>query len=192
MEAMTTIHRSDYSTIRRLIEDIQVRLPHVEHHADRALLQRCLAVLTDIAVAPAGFAEAVKQRLVAAVNPEKVAERLGGGLDLQAAIEAATCNLGPYFRLVAAAKSVRCPRCYALASAPCADGRICDERTWAYAAQRRRDKSTLPRENVDIIRKTLQDGLETSAPQALAVAVKHGLVRLERVNGTEVQWVDAT
>ena len=191
---MTTIPRSDSTTVNRLIEDIRSRLPDVEHHADRALLRRCLAALTDIAVAPAGFAEAIKQRLVAAVNPEKVAERLGGGADLQAAIEAATCNLGPYFRLVAAAKSIACPRCAAPIHISCVTGRICDERTWAYAAQRRRDKSTLPQVNVDLIRKTLQDDQDTSVGPALTVAVKHGIVRLERVPGStaEVQWVDAT
>ena len=63
--------------------------------------------------------------------------------------------------------------------------------TWAYAAQRRRDKRPLPQANVDAIRSALYTG----APSALTTAIKHGLVRLELCTtpdgGTEVQWVDA-
>ena len=69
---------------------------------------------------------------------------------------------------------------------------MCLERLWAYAAQRRREKYPLPAANIEIIRKTLKDNIETSVPMALDAAIDHGLVRLERIkDSTEVQWVDA-
>lgn len=182
---MKTISAADSHAIHRLIADLRGRLPHTDHHADRALLQRCLATFTGL------VATSSLQPDHGPLNAEKVAARLGGGLDLAAAIESATIGLGPYFRLVSAGKTVACPRCKRPVDAKCDGPRLCDERTWAYAAQRRRDKRPLPQANVDAIR----SALSTGAPSALATAIKHGLVRLELCTNpdgaTEVQWVDA-
>ena len=179
---MKTISTADSHAIHRLIGDLRGRLPHTDHHTDRALLQRCLATLTSIVDAPLDLGP---------LNAEKVAARLGGGPNVTAAIESATSGLGPYFRLVSASKTVDCPRCKRPADAKCDGPRLCDERTWAYAAQRRRDKRPLPQANVDAIRSALYTG----APSALTTAIKHGLIRLELCTnpdgGAEVQWVDA-
>ena len=99
-------------------------------------------------------------------------------------------GLAPRWRLLRACqKGIACPRC---GEGPCLSRPVCLERLWAYAAQRRREKYPLPAANVEIIRKTLKDNIETSIPMALDAAIDHGLVRLERVkDSTEVQWVDA-
>lgn len=179
---MKTISAADSHAIHRLIADLRGRLPHAGHHADRALLQRCLSTFTGLVDAPSDHGP---------LNAEKVAARLGGGSNLPAAIESATSGLGPYFRLVSAGKTVACPRCSRPIDAKCDGPRLCDERTWAYAAQRRRDKYPLPQANIDAIRGALYTGVKS----ALATAIKHGLVRLELCTNpdgaTEVQWVDA-
>ena len=99
-------------------------------------------------------------------------------------------GLAPRWRLLRACqKGIACPRC---GEGPCLSRPVCLERLWAYAAQRRREKYPLPAANVEIIRKTLKDNIETSTPKALDAAIDHGLVRLERIkDSTEVQWVDA-
>jgi hypothetical protein len=185
MEGMKTISVADSHAIHRLIADLRGRLPHTDHHADRALLQRCLATFTGLVATSSPPPDH------SPLNAEKVAARLGGGPDLAAAIESATSSLGPYFRLVSASKTVDCPRCKRPTDAKCDGPRLCDERTWAYAAQRRRDKRPLPQANIDAIRSALYTG----APSALATAIKHGLVRLELCTNPdgapEVQWVDA-
>ena len=165
----------------RLLADIRARLPHTENYVDRALLQRCLAALSRTAPA-------------AAISPtntttaESVAHRISADPSILAAIHQATDGLGPYFRLVAASKSIDCPRCRSLPGWRCAGERLCDERTWAYAAQRRWDRANLAPENVAVIRGCLKNGIE----HALTSAIRVGIVRLERTpDGTEVQWVDA-
>ena len=182
---MKTISAADSHAIHRLITDLRERLPHADHHADRALLQRCLATFSGL------VATSSPQSTHGPLNAEKVAARLGGGSNLPAAIESATTGLGPYFRLVSAGKTVACPRCKRPVDAKCDGPRLCDERTWAYAAQRRRDKYPLPQANIDAIRSALYTG----GKSALATAIKHGLVRLELCTNpdgtTEVQWVDA-
>lgn len=99
-------------------------------------------------------------------------------------------GLAPRWRLLRACqKGIACPRC---GEGPCLSRPVCLERLWAYAAQRRREKYPLPAANIEIIRKTLKDNIETSVPMALDAAIDHGLVRLERIkDSTEVQWVDA-
>ena len=173
---MTTI-----SPDTRLIADIRARIPHTENHVDRALLQRCLAALSRVApvgaISPTGTTTA-----------ETVAQRISTDPSVLAAIHLATDGLGPYFRLVAASKSIACPRCHSPAEVRCPGERLCNERTWAYAAQRRRDKANLTPENAKVI----HDGLATGIPEVVISAIRVGIVRLERTpDGTEVQWVDA-
>lgn len=99
-------------------------------------------------------------------------------------------GLAPRWRLLRACqKGIACPRC---GEGPCLSRPVCLERLWAYAAQRRREK-TGPR-----ILATIRDGLATTpatspaAEDILNAAIDHGLVRLERIkDSTEVQWVDA-
>ena len=70
----------------------------------------------------------------------------------------------------------------------CIGERLCDERTWAYAAQRRQDKANLTTENAKVIR----DGLATGIPEVVTSAIRVGIVRLERTSDdVGVQWVDA-
>ena len=165
----------------QLLADIRARLPHTENHVDRALLLRCsttLSRLTPFAVvspSPTTTAESVAQRISA--NPS-----------ILAAIHLATDGLGPYFRLVAASKSIACPRCHTPAEVRCIGERLCDERTWSYAAQRRQDKANLTPENAKVIR----DGLATGIPEVVTSAIRVGIVRLERTSDdVGVQWVDA-
>ena len=169
------------STDARLLADLRARIPHTENHVDRALLQRCLSALSRsapvTAISPTGTTTA-----------ESVAQRISPDPSILAAIHQATDGLGPYFRLVAASKSITCPRCHSPAEVRCIGERLCDERTWSYAAQRRRDRANLAPENVAVIRGHLKERAE----HALHAAIRCGIVRLERTpDGTGVQWVDA-
>jgi hypothetical protein len=165
----------------QLLADIRARLPHTENHVDRALLLRCITTLSRLTP----FAVVSPSPTTTA---ETVAQRISTDPSVLAAIHLATDGLGPYFRLVAASKSIACPRCHSPAEVRCIGERLCDERTWAYAAQRRRDKANLTPENAKVIR----DGLATGIPEVVTSAIRVGIVRLERTpDGTGVQWVDA-
>lgn len=165
----------------RLLADIRARLPHTENYVDRALLQRCLAALSRTAPA-------------AAISPtntttaESVAHRISADPSILAAIHQATDGLGPYFRLVAASKSISCPRCHSPAEVRCIGERLCDERTWAYAAQRRQEKHPAHTDANHDLREAIRLGVQS----ALDTAIRVGIIRLERTpDGTGVQWVDA-
>jgi hypothetical protein len=167
----------------QLLADIRARLPHTENHVDRALLLRCITTLsrlTPFAVSPPPTSPTT--------TAETVAHRISADPSVLAAIHLATDGLGPYFRLVAASKSVDCPRCHSPAEVRCIGERLCDERTWAYAAQRRWDRANLTPENVAVIRGHLKERAE----HALHAAIRVGIVRLERTpDDAGVQWVDA-
>jgi hypothetical protein len=165
----------------QLLADIRARLPHTENHVDRALLLRCITTLSRLTP----FAVVSPSPTTTA---ESVAQRISANPSVLAAIHLATNGLGPYFRLVAASKSIACPRCHSPAEVRCIGERLCDERTWAYAAQRRRDRANLAPENVAVIRGHLKERAE----HALHAAIRVGIVRLERTHDdVGVQWVDA-
>ena len=165
----------------QLLADIRARLPHTENHVDRALLLRCITTLSRLTP----FAVVSPSPTTTA---ESVAQRISANPSVLAAIHQATDGLGPYFRLVAASKSIACPRCHSPAEVRCIGERLCDERTWAYAAQRRQDKANLTTENAKVIR----DGLATGIPEVVTSAIRVGIVRLERTSDdVGVQWVDA-
>ena len=165
----------------QLLADIRARLPHTENHVDRALLLRCITTLSRLTP----FAVVSPSPTTTA---ESVAQRISANPSVLAAIHQATDGLGPYFRLVAASKSIACPRCHSPAEVRCIGERLCDERPWAYAAQRRQDKANLTTENAKVIR----DGLATGIPEVVTSAIRVGIVRLERTSDdVGVQWVDA-
>ena len=168
-------------TIDRLISDIRTREAHARCK-DCDLLNRALAAFSSLGLT------ANLQPATGTITAETVAQRISANSSVLAAIHLATDGLGPYFRLVAASKSIACPRCHSPAEFRCAGERLCDERTWAYAAQRRRDRANLTPENVAVIR----DGLATGIPEVVTSAIRVGIVRLERTSDdVGVQWVDA-
>ena len=168
-------------TIDRLISDIRTREAHARCK-DCDLLNRALAAFSSLGLT------VNLQPATGTTTAETVAQRISANPSVLAAIHLATDGLGPYFRLVAASKSIACPRCHSPAEFRCAGERLCDERTWAYAAQRRRDRANLTPENVAVIR----DGLATGIPEVVTSAIRVGIVRLERTSDdVGVQWVDA-
>jgi hypothetical protein len=168
-------------TIDRLISDIRTREIHARCK-DCDLLHRALAAFSSLGLT------VNLQPATSTTTAESVAHRISPDPPVLAAIHQATDGLGPYFRLVAASKSIACPRCHSPADVRCIGERLCDERTWAYAAQRRRDKANLTPENAKVIR----NGLATGIPEVVASAIRVGIVRLERTpDDAGVQWVDA-
>jgi len=103
----------------------------------------------------------------------------------------AISGLGPRWRLLRACqKGIACPRC---GEGPCTRRPICLERLWAYAAQRRREVSSLSDLAKARIKAYMRHSNADLAASSLQHAISVGLVRLERVpdTDTEVQWVDA-
>lgn len=97
-------------------------------------------------------------------------------------------GLGPEFRLRMGAKEVACPKCDQVAGATCFNGRVCDDRVYAFAAARRRHNAG-DGQVIDVRR--LLKSSATPSSEMLNLAINTGVVRLTRAVDGSPRWVDA-
>jgi len=166
----------------QLLADLRERAALTPEHADHVLHMRSISALEHVAspaVDPFAKLDAMaKGALVRRPRdtPEFLREKF-----------VALRGLGPEFRLRMGAKEVACPKCNQTTGKTCFNGRVCDERVFAFAAYRRRCNAH-PGAFLEA-----KHGLTTAPknPDAINRAIDLGLLRLTRAEDGSPQWVDA-
>ena len=100
----------------------------------------------------------------------------------------ATSGLGPRWRLMAASVKHPCPR---HGDGRCGNLGACNERVWAYAAKRRRERwKTIESHDAESLVEVCKAAAHD--PVSLEWCIKYGLVRLAYDKDGALEWVDAT